>query len=83
LEYDCELNYAFHSTYRRIKDTIVVKGKDDSHSEDGGKITSYWITKYLIKDKSLFVLNIKELVNGKWVDRKIKRSANPFYIRVK
>ena len=83
LEYDCELDYAFHSVYNLVKDTLVIKGKDDSHSEDNGKITSYWITKYLIKNNDLYLIGRKELVNGKWKDLNIKPDKNPDFRRVK
>jgi len=83
LEYDCELNYAFHSTYNIEKDTVVIKGKDDSHSEDNGKITSYWITKFLIKNNALYLIVREELVNGKWNNLNIKPVKNPAYWRVK
>jgi hypothetical protein len=83
LEYNCELNYAFHSTYKLVNDTITIKGKDDSHSEDGGKILSHWITTYLIKGNTLVVIASKELVRDKWTDRKIKSHVTPDYIKIK
>jgi len=83
LEYDCEMDYAFHSKYELDKDTLLIKGKDDSHSEDNGKVTSYWMTKYLIKNSGLYAIDSKELVNGKWKDRKIKVDKNPDYRRIK
>jgi len=83
LEYDCELDYAFHSTYKLANDTLIIKGKDDSHSEDNGKITSYWTNAYLIKNKALYMFKRQELVNGKWKDMKIKPSTVPDYIRTK
>ena len=83
LEYDCELDYTFHSTYKLASDTLIIKGKDDSHSEDHGKITSYWINTYLIKNKALYAIRSQELVNDKWKDRKIKNETKPDYIRTK
>lgn len=83
LEYDCELNYAFHSAYNIVKDTLMIKGKDDSHSEDHGKITSYWITKYLIKNNALYLIGCEELINSKLKNINTKPDKNPNYRRVK
>jgi hypothetical protein len=63
-------------------DTLVIKGKDDSHSEDNGKITLYWITKYLIKNNALYVISNKKLVDNKWKDQNIKPDKNADYKRV-
>jgi hypothetical protein len=83
LEYDCELNYTFHSSYSISKDTISIQGKDDSHSEDNGKITSYWRIKYLTKNNGLYVIESKELVEGKWKNKKVHSNVNPDYLRIK
>lgn len=83
LEYDSELNYTFHSAYKLIKDTIIINGKDNSHSEDGGKIDSYWVTKCLIKRNALIVVTSKKLVRGKWSDQKIQPHDTPDYVKIK
>ncbi|MBS1531904.1 MAG: hypothetical protein JSU01_16495 [Bacteroidetes bacterium] len=82
LEYDCELGYAFHSTYKLSGDTITISGKDDSHSEDNGKILSYWITSYLIRGNGLYMIKNKVSEQGKWKIYHIKRKE-PDYKKVK
>ena len=83
LEYDCELDYAFHSSYKVKGDTIIIKGKDDSHSEDNGKINLYWITTYLKKGTALYVIESKTCDHGKWTNRNIKPHNTPEYSRIK
>ncbi len=83
LEYDCELNYTFHSTYKLVKDTVIIKGKDDSHSEDGGKINSYWVTSYIIKGNALIVAASKQFFRNKWSNKKIEPHETPDYVKIK
>jgi len=83
LEYDCEIDYSFHSSYKVKGDTIVIKGKDDSHSEDNGKISFYWITTYLKKNGALYLIENKTCDNGKWTTRHIRPNGTPAYARVK
>jgi hypothetical protein len=77
------MDYAFHSTYKLVKDTIIIKGKDDSHSEDNGKVTFYWITKYLKKGNDLYLVGSKAGDHGKWTNKNIKPHGFPAYTRIK
>src|ERR1700749_3401038 len=56
VEYDCELNYTFHSSYQIIKDTLIITEKDDSHSEDKSKI-AYYKNRFLITHNVLYPLS--------------------------
>lgn len=77
LEYDCELNYTAHGSYRLVKDTLFLTIKDDSHSEDNSKIRSYK-TKFLIKDKIMYDIGI--FSNGKWKFADLKSGiSNPYH----
>jgi hypothetical protein len=78
IQYDCELNYTFHGSYKTVKDTLLVTVKDDSHSEDNGKVT-YYTDKYLIKNNALYFVSNRKLVNGKWKDEKAKANVNVIY----
>ena len=69
--YDCELDYTFNCTYVLRNDTLTVTEKDDSHSEDGGKV-HYYRNKYLIRDNTLQAIAKGELVDHKWKDASIK-----------
>lgn len=57
-ESDCEMGYKFNGAYVIHHDTLYLNVKDDSHSEDGGKITYYKET-YIIKGDNLYVFNSK------------------------
>ena len=57
-EYDCEMDYKFSGTYVIHDDILYLNVKDDSHSEDRGKIT-YYREKYIIKGNDLYVINTK------------------------
>ncbi|UOE47265.1 hypothetical protein MTO98_22940 [Mucilaginibacter sp. SMC90] len=81
-EFDCELNYTFNGTYKLSNDTLNVVTKDDSHSEDHGKIT-YHRAKYLIAKNALYCIGYGELVNGKWQDKKYKLTNEVSYTRSK
>jgi len=82
IEYDCELNYTFHGSYKVVKDTLLVTVKDDSHSEDHGKVM-FSTDKYLIKDNTLCFLGSSKLVGGKWKYTKAKADINLIYHKVK
>lgn len=81
-EFDCELNYKFRGTYKLSNDTLTVVTKDDSHSEDRGKVI-YHRAKYLIAKNALYCIGYGELVNGKWKDRKYKLTKEVSYTRSK
>ncbi len=66
IEYDCEMNYTFRSTYRISKDTVIIDRKDDSHPEDGGKVL-YSRDFYLLRGNSLNLIRSEERLKGKWV----------------
>jgi len=80
LQYDCELNYTFHNSYKIYNDTLLISEKDDSHSEDNGKVTFYR-AKFLVKNDALYDIEHGELVNGKWKNVTIKRDNNNRYKR--
>ncbi|MFI5162778.1 MAG: hypothetical protein ACHQHN_15970 [Sphingobacteriales bacterium] len=83
LEYNCELDYAFHSSYQLFGDTVIISGKDDSHSEDNGKINQYWVTTYLIRNNGLYQIKNKVSDHGKWKVYDDKNVKNPDYKKVK
>jgi len=80
--YDCELNYTFKCTYKIVKDTLYVTEPDDSHSEDGGKVVLRRY-KYLIHNGGLFCVSSGELINGKWLNKKVSPTKAPDWKRVK
>ncbi len=80
--YDCELDYTFKCTYKIIKDTLFITEPDDSHSEDGGKVTFYRF-KYLIRNQALFCVSSGELIKGKWIDKKLILQNSPDWKRIK
>lgn len=69
-EYDCEVKYTFHGSFKVIKDSLLITEKDDSHSEDSGKI-SWYRTKYLIRKDVLYCVSKGRLVNNKWKETKV------------
>lgn len=83
LEYDCELSYTFHSSYKLSGDTIIISGKDDSHSEDNGKINFYWISTYIIRGNGLYMIKNKVADHGKWKVYDSKNGAKPAYKRLR
>ena len=64
IEYDCEMSYSFKGSYSQSRDTLIITVKDDYHSEDGGK-ADYYISKYLIRKNSLYILGTERLIDGK------------------
>ena len=83
LEYDCELDYSFHSSYKISGDTITISGKDDSHSEDGGKINSYWISTYVVRGDGLYMIKNKVSDHGTWKVYKVENSQRPDYTKIR
>lgn len=83
LEYNCELDYAFHSTYKLTNDTIIIKGKDDSHSEDNGKVDSYWVSTYVIRGSGLYMIKNKVSFRGKWEVYTNKNNKVPEYKKIR
>lgn len=80
--YDCEASITTVGSYSFSKDTLVVIERDDSHSEDGGKI-SYFKTKYILKNIYLYPINSSQLTNGNWVDLKVKFSKTYVYKKIR
>nr|WP_233166988.1 hypothetical protein [Pedobacter sp. ASV2] len=78
VSYDCELSYLFSGKYEITKDTLFVSLKDDSHSEDGSRIT-YFKDKYLVKENTLSFLGTLRLDTGKWKEQKVMRNTNIVY----
>jgi hypothetical protein len=79
--YDCEAAVTIGGRYSFSKDTLVIVERDDSNSEDGGKI-SYFKMKYIIQKKYLYPINSSQLTNGKWVDLKVKFPKNFVYKKI-
>ncbi len=82
IEYSCEMNYTFQGTYRLSKNTLIITEKDDSHSEDGGKV-EYYKAKYLIRQNALYILGNGKLNNGKWEYDKVRLTKSLWYKRLK
>jgi hypothetical protein len=80
-DYDCELNYTFHDSYMLKKDTLILTEKDDSHSEDGGRVI-FSSSKFLIQTKALYLIGKGELIKGKWRDIAVKKVKSD-WIRIK
>jgi hypothetical protein len=83
LEYNSELDYAFHSSYKLSGDTVTISGKDDSHSEDHGKINSYWVSTYIIRGSGLYMIKNKVSFRGKWKVYTNKNNKIPDYKKVR
>ncbi len=79
-EYDCEINYTFHNSYSIKKDTLIILNKDDSHSEDHGKV-DYFKIKYLIRGNALHPISRIDLINGRWKYSKFKFDKKYFFKR--
>ena len=82
VNYDCESNYTYHNTYLISKDTLVIIEKDDSHSEDHGKI-AYDRIRMLFKGNKLYPIVRDELINKKWVHAKTQMSKEYVFERIK
>jgi hypothetical protein len=67
IDYDCETRYTFQGSYKILKDTLLITLRDDSHSEDNGKVY-YFRIKYLVKNNVLYAIGHGELSRGKWKD---------------
>jgi len=81
IEYNCEVNYTFRGSYKIFKDTLFVIVRDNSHSEDHGKVT-YYTDKYLTKNNTLCFVGNRKLVNRKWKDEKAKTDLSFSYHKV-
>lgn len=80
-EYDCELNYTVHGTYKIVKDTLFLTLKDDSHTEDNGR-TSCYLNKYLFKNNTLRLLPRINL-NSKVTENRGRKGLSVIYRRIK
>lgn len=78
--YECELGYLFRGKYELKKDTLFVSIKDDSHSEDSGRIT-YFKEKYIVKKDVLNFVGSLRMENGKWKEEKVIGNTNILYRR--
>ncbi len=81
-DYSCELNYTFKGSYSITGRIVTLIEKDDSHNEDGGKITFYKL-KFKFEGDSLYPISNEEFSNGRW--RKISKSLieNTVFYKVK
>ncbi|MEO8885582.1 MAG: hypothetical protein ABI367_05925 [Mucilaginibacter sp.] len=77
-EYSCEDNYTCHSSYSYSKNTITIITKDDSHSEDHGKI-DYFKIQYAIRGNYLYPFSRSELINKKWKKVDLKFDKKYFF----
>jgi hypothetical protein len=78
--YECEMHYTFHGSYKISKDTLIVEEKDDSRSEDNGK-AKFSRIRYLIQGNYLYPINRSELDKGKWKDSGFKFDKSYFFKR--
>lgn len=79
--YSCELNYTFKGSYKIKRGIIVLTEKDDSHDEDGGKVTFFRL-KFNLKENVLYPISNEELVNEKWQEAKMRIDKNYIFRRV-
>jgi hypothetical protein len=80
-EYSCEQEYTYQGSYTILKDTLTITEKDDSHSEDHGKIT-YYKTRYIIVKNTLLPIYSRELVKDKWKYNSMNSDVKNAYKRL-
>ncbi len=81
-EFSCEQGYTFHGSYIISRDTLIITEKDDSHSEDKGKVTGYR-TKYLMTNRNILTLiSFGEFENGRWNYKNVGLNEKNLYERI-
>lgn len=70
--------YTYHGCYSILKDTLIIKERDNSK---GNEVTYHRI-KFLLKDETLYPVSYEDMVNHKWEKSKKLSSKNQTFKRV-
>jgi hypothetical protein len=80
-DYSCELNYTFKGYYSVKEGVVTLIEKDNSHDEDGGKVTFYRL-KFKLEGDYLYPISNEEMTNGRWKKMSKSLIENTVFQRV-